>query len=122
MKNMLMEMKFYQELSIKILPLTEGEQEKQYVSLNLVVSLPEGKTNDKPLTPALGTSVKCTLKFLSTTYESYTTLKQTETTTFLIILILEYPSCPPTLGVRNPRGLDEAAVAGLLADMNARLD
>ena len=35
---------------------------------------------------------------------------------------LEYPSCPPTLGVRNPRGLDEAAVAGLLADMNARLD
>ena len=34
-----------QELSIKILPLTEGEQEKQYVSLNLVVSLPEGETN-----------------------------------------------------------------------------
>jgi len=63
------------ELSIKILPLTEGEQEKQYVSLNLVVSLPE-----------------------------------------------EYPSCPPTLGVRNPRGLDEAAVAGLLADMNARCE
>ena len=24
--------------------------------------------------------------------------------------------------MRNPRGLDEAAVAGLLADMNARLD
>jgi len=63
------------ELSIKILPLTEGEQEKQYVSLNLVVSLPE-----------------------------------------------EYPTCPPTLGVRNPRGLDEAAVAGLLADMNARCE
>ena len=38
------------------------------------------------------------------------------------ISILEYPTCPPTLGVRNPRGLDEAAVAGLLADMNARLD
>ena len=42
----MIELKFRpQELSIKILPLTEGEQEKQYVSLNLVVSLPEG-TND----------------------------------------------------------------------------
>ena len=36
------------------------------------------------------------------------------------IIILDYPSSPPTLGVRNPRGLDEAAVAGLLADMNTR--
>ena len=27
---------------VKILPLTEGEQEKQYVSLNLVVTLTEG--------------------------------------------------------------------------------
>merc|ERR1712156_59636 len=63
------------EVVVKILPLTEGEQEKQYVSLNLVVTLTE-----------------------------------------------DYPSSPPTLGVRNPRGLDEAAVAGLLADMNTRCE
>ena len=47
-RNLMMKLKLYpQELSIKILPLTEGEQEKQYVSLNLVVSLPEGSTNYK---------------------------------------------------------------------------
>jgi len=63
------------ELTIRILPLTEGEQEKQYVSLSLVIALPEG-----------------------------------------------YPLVPPSLGVRNPRGLEEAAVIGLLADMNARCE
>ena len=31
-----------QDICIKITPLTEGEQEKQYVSLTLVISLPEG--------------------------------------------------------------------------------
>ena len=55
---MLLELKLIpQELSIKILPLTEGEQEKQYVSLNLVVSLPEGSTNNVQIT----TFVSCTL-------------------------------------------------------------
>jgi len=63
------------DISIKITPLTEGEQEKQYVSLNLVISLPEG-----------------------------------------------YPNSPPSLGVRNPRGLEDSAVAGLLAEMNARCE
>ena len=41
------------EVVVKILPLTEGEQEKQYVSLNLVVTLTEGmplKTNGKSFT------------------------------------------------------------------------
>ena len=55
---MLLELKLIpQELSIKILPLTEGEQEKQYVSLNLVVSLPEGSTNNVQIT----TFASCTL-------------------------------------------------------------
>ena len=43
---------------VKILPLTEGEQEKQYVSLNLVVTLTEGmllKTNGQSF-------INCTLK------------------------------------------------------------
>ena len=31
------------EISIKITPLTASEQEKQYVSLTLVVSIPDGK-------------------------------------------------------------------------------
>ena len=58
LKKMLLELKLIpQELSIKILPLTEGEQEKQYVSLNLVVSLPEGSTNNVQIT----TFVSCTL-------------------------------------------------------------
>jgi len=64
-----------EEISIKINPLTEGEQEKQYVSLTLVISLSNG-----------------------------------------------YPANPPQLGVRNPRGLEDSAVAGLLADMNNRCE
>ena len=63
------------ELSIKITPLTASEQEKQYVSLTLVVLLPPG-----------------------------------------------YPSVPPKLEVRNPRGLEETAVTGLLRDMEARCE
>ena len=55
------------------------------------------------------------MKFIYVCFTSRRNLKK-------LISILEYPTCPPTLGVRNPRGLDEAAVAGLLADMNARLD
>ena len=61
------------EIIIKITPLTASEQEKQYVSLSLVVSLSDG-----------------------------------------------YPSVPPGLEVRNPRGLEDCAVKGLLADMTAR--
>jgi len=63
------------EISIKITPLTASEQEKQYVSLTLVVSIPDG-----------------------------------------------YPMTPPTLGVRNPRGLEENAVASLLVDMNSKCE
>jgi len=63
------------EISIKITPLTEGEQEKQYVSLTLVITLP-----------------------------------------------LAYPNAPPTLGVRNPRGLEDSAIAGLLDEMNTRCE
>ena len=73
------------------------------MSLNLVVSLPEGSTNFNIQT---GVSL---LHEIKRTFTSQ-------------VLPLDYPSCPPTLGVRNPRGLDEAAVAGLLADMNARLN
>jgi len=63
------------EISIKITPLTASEQEKQYVSLTLVVTISEG-----------------------------------------------YPVTPPVLGVRNPRGLEESAVASLLSDMNSRCE
>jgi len=63
------------EISIKITPLTASEQEKQYVSLTLVISLP-----------------------------------------------LAYPNAPPTLGVRNPRGLEDSAIAGLLDEMNTRCE
>jgi len=63
------------DLYIKITPLTEGEQEKQYVSLTLVIALPEG-----------------------------------------------YPGSPPSLGVRNPRGLEDTAVKGLLAEMTQRCE
>ena len=92
---------------VKILPLTEGEQEKQYVSLNLVVTLTEGmllRTNGKSFTG-------CTLRKWSTFKQA--AVKNSK-------YIPDYPSSPPTLGVRNPRGLDEAEVAGLLADMNTR--
>ena len=34
--------------------------------------------------------------------------------------LLGYPHEPPLLGVRNPRGLEDSAVAGLLANMNSR--
>lgn len=63
------------DLAIQINPLTEGEQEKQYVSLTLSVHLPP-----------------------------------------------EYPGCPPKIQVRNPRGLEDGAVNGLLSDMEARCD
>jgi len=63
------------EISIKITPLTASEQEKQYVSLTLVITLP-----------------------------------------------LAYPNAPPTLGVRNPRGLEDSAIAGLLDEMNTRCE
>ena len=63
------------EINIKITPLTASEQEKQYVSLSLVVSLSDG-----------------------------------------------YPSVPPGLEVRNPRGLEDSAVQGLLEDMKARCE
>ena len=63
------------EISIKITPLTASEQEKQYVSLTL-----------------------------------------------LVILSPEYPGSPPALKVRNPRGLEENAVAGLVEDMKARCE
>jgi len=61
------------EITIQLRPLTASEQDKQYVSLALVVRLPS-----------------------------------------------DYPAAPPGLGIRNPRGLEESAVAGLLADMTAR--
>ena len=63
------------EINIKITPLTASEQEKQYVSLTLVVSLPPS-----------------------------------------------YPNVPPNLDVRNPRGLEETAVEGLLEDFKARCE
>ena len=63
------------EIIIKITPLTASEQEKQYVSLTLVVSLSEG-----------------------------------------------YPGVPPALDVRNPRGLEDTAVKGLLSDMKTRCE
>jgi len=61
------------DISIKITPLTASEQEKQYVSLTLVITLPSA-----------------------------------------------YPNAPPSLGVRNPRGLEDSAIAGLLDEMNTR--
>jgi len=63
------------EISIKITPLTASEQEKQYVSLTLVITLP-----------------------------------------------IAYPNAPPTLGIRNPRGLEDSAIGGLLDEMNTRCD
>jgi len=63
------------EISIKITPLTASEQEKQYVSLTLVIDLPSA-----------------------------------------------YPNEPPSLGVRNPRGLEDSAIAGLLDEMNTRCE
>lgn len=63
------------EISIKITPLTASEQEKQYVSLTLVVTITEG-----------------------------------------------YPSSPPGLGIRNPRGLEESAVASLLDEMTSKCE
>jgi len=63
------------EITIKITPLTASEQDKQYVSLTLVVTLPTA-----------------------------------------------YPNSPPTLGIRNPRGLEESAIAGLLKEMSSRCD
>ena len=63
------------ESCIKITPLTASEQDKQYVSLTLVITLP-----------------------------------------------LAYPNAGPTLGVRNPRGLEDSAIAGLLDEMNTRCD
>jgi hypothetical protein len=36
------------------------------------------------------------------------------------LITLGYPHEPPLLGVRNPRGLEDSAVAGLLANMNSR--
>ena len=95
---------------VKILPLTEGEQEKQYVSLNLVVTLTEGM-----LLKTIGKSfIDCFLRKQSTFKKADCSCQKRK------LSILDYPSSPPTLGVRNPRGLDEAAVAGLLADMNTR--
>jgi len=63
------------EISIKITPLTASEQEKQYVSLTLVIDLPTA-----------------------------------------------YPNAPPSLGIRNPRGLEDSAIAGLLDEMNTRCE
>lgn len=63
------------ELNVGLTPLTASEQDKQYVSLTLVITI----------TP-------------------------------------EYPCKPPGLSVRNPRGLDETAVATLLDAMNARCE
>ena len=37
-----------------------------------------------------------------------------------IINISEYPSIPPDLRIKNPRGLDDAAVAGLVKQMKTR--
>ena len=81
------------EISIKITPLTASEQEKQYVSLTLVVSIPDGKF------------FYVLLLFF-----------------FKIKYLSGYPMTPPTLGVRNPRGLEENAVASLLVDMNSKCE
>jgi len=63
------------EICVKLTPLTASEQEKQYVSLELVVKISES-----------------------------------------------YPSSPPLLGVKNPRGLEDDAVESLLSEMAERCE
>ena len=63
------------EICVKLTPLTASEQEKQYVSLELVVKISES-----------------------------------------------YPLSPPLLGVKNPRGLEDDAVATLLSEMAERCE
>ncbi len=42
------------------------------------------------------------------------------TGTVMLSVWTGYPHEPPLLGVRNPRGLEDSAVTGLLAKMNSR--
>lgn len=63
------------ELNVSLTPLTASEQDKQYVSLLLVIKISP-----------------------------------------------DYPSTPPVLSVRNPRGLDDSAVSGLIKQMNIKCE
>ena len=79
------------EIIIKITPLTASEQEKQYVSLTLVVKINQGKICNY-----------CDL--------------------VITIQCSGYPNTAPSLGIRNPRGLEESAVTSLLAEMNSKCE
>lgn len=63
------------EVIIHLTPLTASQEDKQYVSLNLVIKIDS-----------------------------------------------EYPSCPPKLEVRNPRGLEDSAVTTLIKQMIQRCE